>query len=471
MNSQSLHQQIHHLYEVEKLSMRQIALQLNIDRKKVSRILRGNISTAKKIKKMIILDPFSQLIEHWYQQYPKLKALQIYQRLQSYGYKGSYPSVVEFTKSYRVKKLTAYHRLIFLPGQEAQVDWFFLNHETLGKVAGFVYVLSYSRYAYGVFYPKTTLEFFVDGHIQCFKHLGGLAHTHRYDNLKSVVIKRTPTIEYNSQFLDFARHYAFSIHLCNPAKGNEKGRVERFIRDIRVWLYAQKFQDLEELNQKFHSWLGCRNNTKHRSTQQKPTDLLVKEKLLRLPEKEYLARRIVPAALVSKTCLVSFETNKYSVPSAWVSKQVQLIIFPKSIEVWINTKKIAIHKRCFEKNKIIENPLHAQILLNKSPQFKFQRIYQFIQNLDANFQQFLEHQDDHQQQLSAAYHLFKLLKTHSKVILISAIRELNQMKSFRIKALDSLLNLPGPKDGDPLWPKKTELLNLKYEERNINDYD
>lgn len=136
----------------------------------------------------------------------------------SYGYQGSYPSVARLSREHRKPKHSVYHPLTFLPGEEAQVDWFFLNHETMGQVAGFIYVLSYSRYAWGQFYPKTSFEFFLAGHLECFKHIGGLAHCHRYDNLKSVVLKRSPEIEYNPQFLDFARFYGFSIHLCNPYK-------------------------------------------------------------------------------------------------------------------------------------------------------------------------------------------------------------------------------------------------------------
>lgn len=70
-------------------------------------------------------------------------------------------------------------------------------------------------------------EFFLAGHLECFKHLGGLVRQHRYDNLKSVVLSREQQqIKYNPQFLEFARFFGFSIHACNPYSGNEKGQVE-----------------------------------------------------------------------------------------------------------------------------------------------------------------------------------------------------------------------------------------------------
>ena len=67
--------------------------------------------------------------------------------------------------------------------------------------------------------------------------MNGTAHSLRYDNLKSVVIKRRPEIQYNPRFLDFVRHYGVDIRLCNPACGNEKGRVERVIRTMKTTFF------------------------------------------------------------------------------------------------------------------------------------------------------------------------------------------------------------------------------------------
>ncbi len=182
MDEESIIQRVLHLRQVEHLSQRQIAKVLGVGRHRVERILKRQDS-AKPIPKKSVLDDYIHLIVHWYKQYPNLKALQVYERLKSYGYQGSYPSVVLFSREYRKPKENAYHPLIFLPGEEAQIDWFFFNHERLGQVAGFVYVLSFSRYAWGIFYPKTTFEFFLAAHLECFKHINGLAHCHRYDNL------------------------------------------------------------------------------------------------------------------------------------------------------------------------------------------------------------------------------------------------------------------------------------------------
>ena len=469
MQKESLTQRVLHLRQVEKLSQRQIAEKLNIGRKKVRRILAGS-GSAKPMPKKSILDEYVHLIAHWYKEHPKLKANQIYERLKPYGYQGSYVSVARLSRPYRTITPKVYHSLTFVPGEEAQIDWFFFNHEKFGQVAGFLYVLSYSRYAWGMFYPKTSLEFFLAGHMECFEHIGGLAHRHRYDNVKTVVLSRQPTIQYNPQFLDFSRFYGFSIYLCNPYKGNEKGRVERVIRDIRIFLYAEEFIDLNDLNKKFHAWLTKRNNTIHRATTKTPQALFSQERLISLPQNTYLPRRII-TAVASKLALVEFETNKYSVPSSWASKKVEIIAYPDKIEICITNAKAVNHKRCFDKKQIIQNPLHSKRLLDRTPKFKMQRILQLITNMDLAFKDFIFYHDDEIERVQIAYQVFQLLKTHSKTILISAVRELNHMKCFKIKALRSLLHLPEPKEGDPLWPQNTQLLNLTYEERNLKDYD
>jgi transposase len=412
------------------------------------------------------------LIASWYGQYPHLKAKQIYERLLAYGYSGSYRRVAEWTEPHRRKKPAVYHTLEFLPGEEAQVDWFFFNHPRLGRLAGFLCVLAYSRYAWGKFYPKTTFEFFLAGHLECFEHLKGLARRHRYDNLRSVVLRRNKSsIEYNPQFLDFARFFGFSIHACNPYSGNEKGRVERVVRDVRIFLYGQDFSDLKDLNSKFLDWLIRRANQIHRSTGKTPLVLLSEEKLLSLPQGTYPPMRTIPAVSISKTALAEFDTNYYSVPSGCASKRAEIVAWPEKIEIFVESQRVAVHPRSFERKALIRNPLHAENLLERTGHFKYQRILQLMQSMAPEFRDFLAAHPDDTEKIQAAYELFRLLKIYSRAILTSALRELAGMGAFKIKALHSLLNLPSPQEGDPLWPADPKLLNMTYTPRNLKDYD
>ena len=158
-------------------------------------------------------------------------------------------------------------------------------------------------------------------------------------------------------------------------------------------------------------------------------------------------------------------------PSTCASKALEIIAYPDRIEICVEGKTVANHKRSFGKNETIQNPLHAETLLNRTPQFKMRRVLQVMTDMDPAFKHFFDHQDNDDERVQAAYQLFTLLKTHSRSMLISAIRELNTLACFKIKALMSLLHLPELQDPERLWPQNQQLLNLTYEERKLNDYD
>src|SRR4030065_2887791 len=103
---------VRHLYEVERLSMRQIAQKLGVSKKRVGRVIR-NEKIAKPIVESIV-KPYERLIDQWYQEYPSLKASQVYQRLKAYEFKGGFTTVSLYTQKYRQNRGEAYHELTFL---------------------------------------------------------------------------------------------------------------------------------------------------------------------------------------------------------------------------------------------------------------------------------------------------------------------------------------------------------------------
>jgi transposase len=460
--------QVRHLYEVEHLSIRQIAKQLRMARKTVGRVVRNE--RVMRSYPDAILRPYERLIDQWYQEYPFLRASQVYERLQSYGFKGSYGTVSVWTRKYRQKKRQAYHELTFLPGEEAQVDWM-EERFPWGVTYGFVMILAYSRYLFVRFYPRQSLEFFLQGHIEAYGEIGGVAHRHRYDNLKSVVIERSPEVKFNAQFLDFARHYGFSIHPCNPYRANEKGRVERVIRDIRDFLRVNPFEDLRDLTRKVGLWRIQRNQRIHRSTEKAPVEALKEERLQPLPAIPYRPYRVVLAS-ITKTGFVEFETNRYSVPSSYADRSCELFAYPDHLEVMIKGNRIAYHPRAFDRNGKIELPTHRETLLRMTPQFKAKRIYELMDQMDPALHQFLqEAQQEAQDPLAMAYDLFKLLRQVSKAMLLSAVREANRMKVVKTRYVQTLLQVVQPQPPNPLYPQETRLLEIDYERRNLKDYD
>lgn len=461
-------QQVRQLYEVERLSLRQIVQKLQVSRKTVSRIIQD--PPLKKITRKLLCQPYDRLIREWYQEYPFIKATQVYERLKSYGFPGGYGTVKRYTRPLRQKKSPGFHELTFLPGEEAQIDWMEWRFP-FGVLYGFVYLLAYSRYLFVHFYPRHSLEFFLDGHLRAFQEIGGLAHRHRYDNLKSVVLKRTPEITFNPQFLEFSRHYGFSIHPCTPGRANEKGRVERVIRDLKDFLKITPCQHLYAANRQAYFWRQERNQRMHRSTDQKPTDLLKEEKLKTLPQIPYRPYRIV-LAQISKTGFVEFDTNRYSVPSAYANTTAEILAYADHLEIVVRGKHIANHPRSWEQKQKIENPKHRQSLLNRTPHFKRQRIYQLLTGMDPKVAHFLKQaEEEGQEPYQTGYELFRILLTTSKTTFLAAVREAIQLKIYKTRYVQSLLGSDLSRPPHPVYPQNPTLLTLTYERRSLRDYD
>jgi transposase len=459
--------QVKHLYEVEHLTMRQIAKELRMCTKTVSRIITGK-KRPKKPPKPIVLAPYLRLIEEWYARRPSLKATQAYERLRDYGYTGKYTAVSTYTRAFRKRRGT-YHELEFLPGEVAQVDWMEANFP-FGKTYGFVFILAWSRYLFVRFYPRSSMEFFLDGHIEAYKEIKGEARENWYDNLKSVVIRRRPELVLNAQFLDFSCHYHFEIHPCTPGRANEKGRVERVIRDLRSFVEAHEYTDIRDLNVKTDRWRKERNERIHRSTHRTPASALMEEPLLSCPAIPYRAYRVIPAT-IGKTAFVEFDTNRYSVPTDYAGMAATVFAYPDHVEIMIDRKKVARHTRSFGRYQKIEHPSHREKLLERTPHGKYERIYRLMANMGKEIASFLVMaESEGEDRLRGAHGLFRLLLSSSKEMLLSAVREANTLRIHKLRYIESLLRPQGPQES-AVYPRNASLLDISYEKRELTDYD
>ena len=466
-----LRQKIRYLKDVVRLSMRQIARETGVTRGRCSRLYLGMPCQGTIRQKA--LDKYQSLIATWYKEHSDLKAVQVHQRLCERGVKVSRATVSRQTRRYRIKKQQSYFPLTFLPGEEAQVDWFFFNHPQLGHLAGFVFVLSYSRYSFGHFFPRSSFEFFIQGHLLAFSAIKGTPKALRYDNLKSVVIKRDP-LTYNSSFLDFARHYGFEIRLCNVACGNEKGRVERTIRTIRDTFCntANGCQSLEALNAAFAQWLDNKNQSIHRATEKIPSQILADERLKPLGPNAFRNSLVYPAKLPTKTGLLIFDTNHYSIPEYLVGIALSVHAFCDRIEVFDpQGHKVATHPRSFARNQTIINPAHRSYI-RISAKAKQERIFSLVNNLDPAISRFLElNQQLGEDSHWAAYYIFTLLKTYARAMIVSAVREVLAQQMPRLKALQVLLNSAQNETINEVQPINAQLLSIDYQPRALDEYD
>lgn len=468
---ETANQTILYLRDVLKLSFYQIQDKTGIPRKRASRIYRGYSQKDRK-QRVFILDEYRHIISGWFKDHPSLRAQQIHQWLQARGVEISYPAVARYTKDFRKKIPKAYHPLTFLPAEEAQADWCFINHPRLGKLCCFVFILSYSRYLFAHVFARNSFEFFIEGHVMAFSAIKGMPHGIRYDNLSTVVLKRRPEIQYNARFLEFSRHFGMEIRLCNPGAGNEKGRVERAIRTMRGTFFntMEKYSSLKALNQGLHEWVDNKNHTVHRATEKRPVDLITEEKLRPLPERPWNNVCIHTPVKTTKTAMMIFDTNSYSVPDYHVGKALSIHSTPDTVKIYDGDKQVASHPRSFARRAQIINPLHRSYS-KLSVKAKMQRIHAVIKDLHPAISDFLtKNQVFGEDPQKTAYEIFRLMKTHSRGMLISVASECLKKKSPRLRTFLSYLRMEDV-EAETVTPQNGELLNISYTPRGLEEYD
>ena len=166
------------------------------------------------------------------------------------------------------------------------------------RVHAFSYVLGYSRRQYLHFVEAQDFATTVREHIRAFEHLGGVAATCLYDNMKVVVSGYDGDDPvYNPRFLAFAAHYGFRPVACRPRRPQTKGKVERPFGYVESSLLGGRtFRGLEHLNETAAWWLAEVADVRvHRQTKARPIDRHAEERphLIPLPAQPFDASEVV----------------------------------------------------------------------------------------------------------------------------------------------------------------------------------
>jgi transposase len=190
------------------------------------------------------IDPYRPFILATLEKFPTLTAARLHAMVAERGYVGGPSHFRLLVAAMRPRPAAeAYLRLRTLPGEQAQVDWGHFGHLQIGRarrpLMAFVMVLSHSRMVFLRFFLDARMDSFLRGHALAFAAFGGVPRVLLYDNLKSAVLERVgDAIRFNPTLLALAGHYRFEPRPVAPARGNEKGRVERAIRYIREGFFA-----------------------------------------------------------------------------------------------------------------------------------------------------------------------------------------------------------------------------------------
>lgn len=365
---------IRRLFFAEHWKVDTIATELGVHHDTVERAIDADhFFQAGAVLRPSALDPYKPFLLETLQVYPRLRATRLHQMVRARGYPGSAVQVRRWVKTVRPKAVAeAYFKRVTLPGEEGQVDWGHFGKLRVGdasrSLSCFVLVLSWSRGMYARFAFDQTLENFLRGHVEAFAALGGVPRALLYDNLKSVVLDRVGDhIRFHPRLLDLAGHYHFAPKPCAPARGNEKGKVERTIHYLRHSFFAaRRFGSLDDLNAQLRTWIAevaHRRKVPTDPTGRQVCDAVVEERprLLPLPQHPFECD-LVKVVASGKTPYLRFDLNDYSIPHTLVGKPLTLVASEKEVRVLDGATLVARHARSYDRGKPVEDPAHLTAL-------------------------------------------------------------------------------------------------------------
>jgi transposase len=365
---------IRHLFHAEHWKIGTIAAELLLHPDTVRRALETDRFRSQPRLRAQLTDPYLDFLCQTLQQYPRLRATRLFQMIRQRGYPGSVTQLRRVVAELRPPQREAFLRLRTFPGESAQSDWAYFGEVRLGRarrrLSGFVLTLSFSRALWLEFFFDQSLENFLLGHVHAFHDWGGAPRSLQTDNLRSVVLERRgDAIHFHPRFLELSAHYHFATLPCRPARGNEKGRVERAIQYVRSSFFAARpFTTLEDFNRQALEW---RNQIAHQRPWPGDDSRTVaqvfqeeKPRLLPLPAHPFScdATRTVYA---DKTLCVRFDLNDYSVPPPALGRALTLVASPTTIRLLDGATEIASHHRSYDRHEHIEDPAHRQALLEQ----------------------------------------------------------------------------------------------------------
>ena len=448
---------------VEGKSQRQVARESGYSRNTVKRMLEDSGRPKYELKEpraSRVLGEYKELLAKWVEEDSekgkkgRRTARRMYTLLQKeHGYAGAEATIRGYVGKLRKRERhKVYVTLTYAPGECGQVDFGEAEVKIAGKtekVHLFVMWLGYSGATFVQAYPGETQEVFFAGHVAAFEFFGGVPQALWYDNLSNAVQKVLTGWEREEQesFISFRSHYLFKAEFCNVASGWEKGGVEGRVGYIRRnWLIgAGEFASWQALNEALRE--QCQSELMRclpRRTESIGARLQVEQCALRsLPARPYLCRKTL-AVKANHLSLVSYRSNRYSVPVEKAQEALTLHVYVERIEIVCGGEVVASHRRSWAREQDLLNPYHYLPLLAQKPRAfsQAQVIRQWRSIWPALFDDYFEQLKKRLPSTEATRRFIEILKlgeTHGESKLAMVLEEALQRGCWEVAGIGELL--------------------------------
>ena len=380
---------IRRAYFVQGKPIKAICRELKVSRKVVRKVLRSGATSfeyEREVQPLPKIGPWKGDLERILRanatkpSRERLTLMRVFEELRGLGYQGGYDAVRRYARSWHREHAAtvaaAFVPLSFAPGEAFQFDW---SHEVVLINGTTVIVkvahirLCHSRMLFVRAYPRETQEMVFDAHDRAFAFFKGTCTRGIYDNMKTAVeaIFAGKDRLYNRRFLQMCGHYLVEPVACTPASGWEKGQVENQVGLVRGRFFTPRLRvkSYEELN----SWLmdqAIAYAKAHRHPEIRDHTVWEVFEAERPSLVPYAGRfdgfHAVPAS-VSKTCLVRFDNNKYSVAASAVGRPVEIRAYADRIVLRQEGMIVGEHRRSFGRDQTVFDPWHYVPVLARKP--------------------------------------------------------------------------------------------------------
>ncbi len=377
-----LYAQVRRSVIVEGLSEREAVKRFGLARETVRKMLRYRIPPGYRRSKPVRrpkLEAFTGIIDQVLnedRERPRKQrhtAQRIFDRLRDeYGFTGGYTIVKDYVREKKLGGQEMFVPLAHPPG-DAQADFgeAVVVINGVERKAHFLVVdLPHSDDAFVKAFPAETTEAFCEGHNAAFRYFGGVPRSIVYDNTKLAVarILGDGTRQRTRVFSELQSHYLFADRFGRPGKGNDKGKVEGLVGYARrnFMVPIPRFPSWEALNEYLEA--RCRKNRERRLRRHSET---IGERFER-DRQAFLPLPAVPyeacdkhTTRVTSLSLVRYRTNDYSVPTRYGHREVLLKAYVDEVVICRGSEEIARHRRSYEREELIFDPLHYLALLER----------------------------------------------------------------------------------------------------------
>ena len=340
---------------VQKQSSRTIARLLKVSRWSVREVVRLNTTEVPALERAEICEPFRQqiidLLPHC-----KGNLVRVQEELAASGATLSYSALTAFCRRHGIGQapIVASGRYTYLPGAEMQHDTSPHKVEVAGKLCKAQtasVVLCYSRMLFFQIYPTFTrfdCKVFLT---EALRYLGGSAKRVEIDNTHVVVLRGTGRAMVPvPEMAAFAERYGFQFAAHELGDANRSAHVERQFDHIENnFLAGRSFASWPEMNQQAREWCDHVNATHKRHLRAAPRELFAMEQQHLQPLPAWVPEVYrLHERMVDVEGYVTVNTNRYSVPVAWIGRRVEVREACGKIEIQLDARHLVTHERVAE---------------------------------------------------------------------------------------------------------------------------